>query len=113
MWLGKWAGSGSVAILDEAFNTSTRLAEDDVLLAWYDEEEYEGAAFVLFQHEGHLYEVNALHGSWYGLEGQWEPEETTPKALRYRVRKGSFGKGVFSTELLAVLDRWEAEHAAR
>lgn len=56
----------------------------EVLLAWYGDGSYCGSSFVLFRKDGKLYEVNGSHCSCYGLEGQWEPEETTVEALRMR-----------------------------
>lgn len=60
-----------------------------VLLAIYDEGKWEGSAFVLcIDDSGKLSEVNASHCSCFGLEGQWEPEETSEEALRYRMEEG-------------------------
>lgn len=65
-----------------------------VLLAVYEEWGYEGNAFVLLQERttGKLFEINASHCSCYGLEGQWEPEETSVKALTYRMAYGALGE---------------------
>jgi len=60
----------------------------DVLVAWYDCEDYEGSAFVLFSQNGKLYEVHGGHCSCYGLEGQWGPEETSATAILHRMKKG-------------------------
>lgn len=81
----------------------------EILLASYGTPSYEGYAFVLFQRDGKLYEVNGSHCSCYGLEGQWDPEETTLEALRHRLDKGELGKGgydgnPFADELRQVLD---------
>jgi hypothetical protein len=66
----------------------------EVILASYTNENYEGEAFVLFRRnsDGKLYEVNGGHCSCYGLEGQWNPEETTVEALGHRLVSGSLGK---------------------
>lgn len=78
-----------------------------VLLASYDRE-WSGDAFVLFEREGRLWEVNATHRSGECL-GPWEPEETTVDALRHRLQLGELGKdphGVgnsFDAELERVL----------
>jgi hypothetical protein len=61
-----------------------------ILLAWYSYVSYDGRAFVLFAQGGQLYEVNASHCSCYGLEGQWEPEETSLQHLRYQLEQGVF-----------------------
>lgn len=52
----------------------------NILFASYGEDNYSGNAFVLFEKDGKLYEVNGSHCSCYGLEGQFEPEETTLEA---------------------------------
>jgi hypothetical protein len=67
---------------------------ENVLFAAYGGAPYEGAAIVVFTHEGKLYEVNGGHCSCYGLSAQnyndsttisqWEPEETTWKTLAMR-----------------------------
>ena len=82
----------------------------EVLLASYSYEDYSGLAFVLFRKDGELFEVNGSHCSCYGLEDQWEPEQTTVAALRYRLDQGQLGdghydgSGTFADELRAVLD---------
>lgn len=61
----------------------------NVLLAWYCYEYYSGSAYVLFKNtEGKLFEVHGSHCSCYGLEGQWEPEETNAEALRHWIQNG-------------------------
>jgi hypothetical protein len=59
-----------------------------ILLAAYDIDGYEGSAFVLFEKDGKLYEVNGGHCSCYGLEGQWEPEETSVEGIKLRMQSG-------------------------
>lgn len=61
-----------------------------ILFAAYDRE-YEGQALVVFRRNRKLYEVNGSHCSCYGLEGQWEPEQTSAEALLHRIEKGSLG----------------------
>ena len=56
----------------------------EIIYAEYDQECYEGYAFILFRKDGKLYEVNGSHCSCYGLEGQWSPEETTLAAMLAR-----------------------------
>ena len=58
---------------------------DDILFANYENECYEGYAFVIFRgKDGILYEVNGSHCSCYGLEDQWEPEPIVLKELKNR-----------------------------
>jgi hypothetical protein len=56
----------------------------DIVFAAYEYEDYSGSAFVIFMKDGILYEVNGGHCSCNGLEGQWEPEETSLEALMFR-----------------------------
>lgn len=56
-----------------------------ILYAIYNLDSYDGWAFVLFLKDGKLYEVNISHCSCYGLEDQWEPEETTVLSVRSRI----------------------------
>ena len=53
----------------------------DIIYANYDCPPYEGHAQVIFHKNGLFYEVNGNHCSCYGLEGQWEPKETSLQAL--------------------------------
>ena len=82
----------------------------NILLAFYEYEDYSGSAFVLFEKNGKLFEVNGGHCSCYGLEGQWNPEETTKEALLHRIKEGKLGydtwseKNSFKDELLEVLN---------
>jgi hypothetical protein len=70
-----------------------------ILFASYMYESYSGNAFVLFEQDGKLYEVHGGHCSCYGLEGQWEPEETALESLKLRFEKGHLGRSEYSTEL--------------
>ncbi len=85
----------------------------NILFAWYGQGDYDGSAFVLFERNGKLYEVNAGHCSCYGLEDQWDPELTSVSALKYRINEGHLGRdtytddGVFDVELLYVLGNWK------
>jgi hypothetical protein len=65
---------------------------ENVLFASYGYQDYSGDAWVLFEKDGQLYEVNGGHCSCYGLEGQWEPETVTLEALEHRLIEGEMGK---------------------
>lgn len=58
--------------------------DNEILYAGYEYQDYSGSAFVLYERDGKLYEVNGSHCSCYGLEGQWRPEETSWAALAMR-----------------------------
>lgn len=60
------------------------IAGCDFVYSEYNQGSYEGDAFVVFIRDGKLFEVNASHCSCYGLDGTWEPEETTLSALLAR-----------------------------
>lgn len=75
-----------------------------VLFAIYTYEYYNGDAFVLFEENGELFEVNGGHCSCYGLEGQWEPEKTSEEALLHRLKHGTFYAGVQPEALTAYLE---------
>ena len=68
----------------------------NILFASYGCANYEGYAFVLFEKEGKLFEVNGGHCSCYGLEGQFSPEETTLEALSHRLINGKMGQDDYS-----------------
>lgn len=63
----------------------------NILFASYGNDSCSGHAWVLFEENGKLYEINAAHCSWYGLEGQWEKEPVVLEELKNRVEKGNFG----------------------
>ena len=99
-------------IIDDLFGA-------EILLAYYSYEDYSGTAFVLYRKFGELFEVNGGHCSCYGLEGQWEPEKTSIKELRHRIKEGNLGReyswrneGVnrFANELTYILDLLEEGH---
>jgi hypothetical protein len=58
--------------------------DEEIIIADYTYEDYSGAAFVLYEQDGKLFEVNGSHCSCHGLEGQWDPEETSIGALKLR-----------------------------
>ena len=61
--------------------------DEQVLFASYGGAMYEGDATVVFERDGKVYENHGGHCSCYGLEGQWDPEETTWAALAKKERK--------------------------
>jgi len=98
-------------VLREFCVSSKEYNDINVLLAIYTYEDYDGSAFVLFERDGVLYEVNGGHCSCYGLEDQWDPEETSVEALRHRMENGYFGGTYqydYRNELQKVLNKWEA-----
>lgn len=68
----------------------------NILFASYGQANYSGDAWVLFEQDGKLYEVNGGHCSCYGLEGQWSPEEVCLEELENRLLNGTFGEDDWS-----------------
>ena len=79
------SGWKDVADMLTDFEAPEALVGAQLLFARYFAWSYEGGAFVLFEREGKLFEVNGSHCSCHGLEGQWKPEETSREALRHRM----------------------------
>jgi hypothetical protein len=91
----------------------------EILLASYTYESYSGSAFVLFKQGDKLYQNYGSHCSCYGLEGQWQPEETSIVKLRNRVIQGKEGyelvypyekdsyRNLYGDEFLALLNTLE------
>lgn len=111
MYLGDFTNKEDV--INEFHLNKDTLNGARILLAWYGLEQYDGSAFVLLERNGVLYEVNGDHCSCYGLEEQWDEEETTVAELKHRIKTGYLGRntryedGVFDQKLLCVLRRWE------
>jgi hypothetical protein len=81
------------AQMDRAFE---KHKNNKIIFASYGQANYSGDAWVLFENDGKLYEVNGGHCSCYGLEGQWNPEEVSLAELENRLLKGSFGEDDWS-----------------
>ena len=61
---------------------------DEVLLAVYDIDGYEGSADVIYRNGEQYYWVHGSHCSCYGLEGQFDPEEYSAELLVAALRRG-------------------------
>lgn len=127
VFLNDWADGGLRAMVRDFLDygadrdgrvdafIADKLGGAEILLASYTYEDYSGDAFVLYRKYGKLYEVNGSHCSCYGLEDQWEPEETTVDALNHRLSQKYFGRSgwcdgdnTFANELREVLLRISA-----
>ena len=85
----------------------------EIIFAHYTCDCYEGRAFVLYRKGDQYFEVNGSHCSCYGLEGQFDPEETTIAAIRHRLEEGGLGRGYndtdeFASKLTEALNQLEA-----
>ena len=90
-----------------------KLTDDiEILIAWYSYASYEGSAFVLFRQDGKLFEVEGSHCSCNGLEGLWEPVETSTATLKKR-KLFDYYEGVEQANavLSRVVSQLEAEAA--
>src|SRR5882762_180023 len=63
--------------------------EEELLFASYGGRSYEGDAFMLWKRDGKLDKCHGCHRSCYGLEDQFEPEETSLEALKSKEKKTS------------------------
>jgi hypothetical protein len=70
--------------------------DTNILFASYGQDNYSGDAFVLFERDGKLFEVNGSHCSCYGLEGQFNPSEVDLKGLEHRLVAGQMGQDTYS-----------------
>ena len=80
-WFQTWYDEPKPAI-PETFPT-----EDELLFASYGGGSYEGDATMVWRRDGKLYEAHGSHCSCMGLEGQFEPEETTLAALAAKSKR--------------------------
>lgn len=100
---------GSEEEVQEKLNSLTdKHIGENILFASYGTDNYLGDAFVLFEKDGKLFEVNGSHCSCYELEEQWNPQETSVEAIKFRLEKGNLGTddysgNVFSSELKTFL----------
>lgn len=77
----------------------------NVLASEYTYENWNGSAFVLYEEGGKLYVVHGSHCSCYGLEGQWDPEETTVEEIEHQLENGYIYNG-YQTEIREALSKF-------
>jgi hypothetical protein len=95
-------------IIDHYAAPTDALKGAKLYLAWYGYGDYCGSSIVIFKKDGKLYEVNGSHCSCNGLEGQWEPEETSWSALAKRNWSNDHceGGGIATAELQKLIKRY-------
>lgn len=73
-------------VLREFSITEKELNGCEIVFAYYTYEDYSGDALVVLRDpcNGMFYEVNGCHCSCYGLDGQWDMEETTLDVMMQR-----------------------------
>lgn len=89
LYINDWSDSKEKGVFEDFEISDERI---NILFASYSCSVCEGDAWVLFELDGKLYEVNGGHCSCYGLEGQWEPDEVDLKELEHRLINGTFGE---------------------
>jgi hypothetical protein len=86
----EYADGYSDASKQLAATITATLKASNFVIALYGLGGYEGWSYVLYHKDGVFYENEAGHCSCYGLEGQWNPQETDVEALKLRLANGSF-----------------------
>lgn len=110
-YINDWENSTKDEILDD-FEFKGDRSEIEILFASYTYESYHGEAFLIVKKENKLYEVNASHCSCYGLENQFELEETTIEQLKFYLEKGDkfdyhYGKTFIKEQLLDFIKHYK------
>lgn len=103
IYLNDWAESKKQGIYEDF-----GLDRDDVidfeginiLFASYDYRDYEGDAYIIFEYGGGLYEVDASHNSYSGLD-DFNELRLNLKELKNRLEKGTFGYSVYGENIFA------------
>ena len=107
---GVWERTGVKGLAGDFYIDGSELDGVGIIYASYSCDDYShGEAFVLFEKDGVLYEVNGSHCSCHGLEDQWDPEETSVAALRLRKRNNDALPANFD-EFLDELERSMRRH---
>ena len=91
MFFDEWENCGPEDVFNEFCVSEEERKGIEILMAYYNCPPYEGYAFVLFKKDDKLYEVAASHCSCFGLEDQWDPEETSVEAMLFRCENGRIG----------------------
>lgn len=107
MFLHDWKDSGLAGLINDFQIKSEEIEPFEVLLASYTYEGYDGNAFVLMKRDQKLFEVNCGHCSCYGLEDQFQPEETCIESLQQRLEAGAFPE--IKSELSLILNNLKTE----
>lgn len=86
-YINDWKNSTKDEILNE-FEFKGDRSKIEILFASYTSGSYDGEAFLIVEKDNKIYEVNASHCSCYGLENQFELEETSIDQLVFYLEKG-------------------------
>lgn len=80
--------------VQNAYQTSDTEEGKVVLFADYEQGNYEGWSTVVWSDHRGYWLVEGSHCSCYGLEGQWNPEETPLDVLLHIAETGKYGSDV-------------------
>lgn len=72
------------------------------------EDSYDAHAFIVFEREGKVFEVQSAHCSCYGHEGQWEPIERPIEAIVKSADYVLAGNDIEAEVVRAYLLNWAA-----
>ena len=78
--------------------------EDQLFYSAYEDENYEGNALVIYERNGYVFEVQGAHCSCYGLEGQWDPEETSWETLYKQLSRSDYAYYKWRETLLPLVE---------
>lgn len=112
IWLNDWQGFNKQK-LESVFGLKpNQLDHIDILLASYTNQHDAGYAFILFEQNAQLFEVNCSHDSEADFDGQWQPEDTSIEALLFRLNRGNLGSikasdNVFDEPLRLLLKQYQ------
>ena len=90
LWLADWEEAGFEGMKIDFEIKGDEYDDINVIVGYYNYEDYEGDAMVIFEHKDKLFTVEGGHCSCYGLEGQWNPDEITIDYLNHRALNGLF-----------------------
>ena len=90
LWLADWEEAGFKGMKLDFEIKGDEYDDINVIVGYYNYEDYEGDAMVIYEHKDKLFTVYGSHCSCYGLEEQWWPEEITIDYLNHRILNGSF-----------------------
>ena len=90
LWLADWEETGFEGMKIDFEIKGDEYDDINVIVGYYNYEDYEGDAMVIFEHKDKLFTVEGGHCSCYGLEGQWNPDEITIDYLNHRALNGLF-----------------------
>ncbi|MNM12444.1 hypothetical protein D3C81_226180 [compost metagenome] len=88
MYMHNWAETQLQGLTYDFHISEADLDGVEILLAAYEYEDYDGHAVVIFKKDNQLWSVYGSHCSCYGLEGQWDPEESSISQLEHMLEKG-------------------------